>query len=663
MCGIAGIYNFKSQEPVSPRLLKAMTDTLVHRGPDDEGFYISGPLALGHRRLSIIDLEGGHQPISNEDESVWVVFNGEIYNFSELQDGLITKGHTFKTRSDTEVIVHLYEEDGERCFERLRGMFAIAIWDGRNRKLVLGRDRVGKKPLFYFYDGSRIAFASEMKAILKIPGVPREIDPQAVSDYFSLLYVPAPKSIFKQIRKVLPGHYVVVSDKGLREVEYWDIHFAATSAATEQQWCDRLLETYREAVRLRLVSDVPLGAFLSGGVDSSSVVALMADLVNHPVTTCSIGFDEKEFNELDYAREVASRFKTNHHEQTVRPDAVGIIEKLVWHYDEPFADSSAVPTYYVSQVARERVTVALSGDGGDENFAGYRRYYFDRRENMMRALLPATVRASFFGTLAALYPKADWAPRIFRGKATFENLARTPIEAYFRSVSAVRPELKGQVLHGDLVKALDGYESLDVLRYYYERADTQDPLSRIQYVDIKTYLTDDILVKVDRASMAHSLEVRAPILDHKVMELAASMPSSMKLRGMNGKYIFKKALTRLLPETVLRRRKMGFGVPLALWFRKDLKELAHSVIFSRNGNNLLSESTVKHVWQEHQSGLRDRSTELWTLLMFRLWERQFMKQENSKMSDRGFFTTETRSTQSSECLINSSFSAPSAPRR
>lgn len=630
MCGIAGIYNFKTLKPVPESLLKAMADTLVHRGPDDEGFYISGPLGLGHRRLSIIDLERGHQPIANEDETVWVVFNGEIYNFGELHGDLVKRGHIFKTRSDTEVIVHLYEEEGEHCFEKLRGMFAIAIWDARSQELLLARDRVGKKPLFYFYDGVRIAFASEMKAILEVPDVPREIDLEAVSDYFSFLYIPAPKSIFKQIRKVLPGRYVVASVKGIREVQYWDIKFGDTMKRTEEEWCERLLNIYREAVRLRLISDVPLGAFLSGGVDSSSVVALMSNLVNDSVTTCSIGFEEKDFNEIDYAREVASRFKSNHHEQIVRPDAIGIVEKLVWHYDEPFADSSAIPTYYVSQVAREHVTVALSGDGGDENFAGYRRYYFDRRENRMRALLPHAIREPLFGTLASLYPKADWAPRIFRGKATFENLARSPIEGYFRSVSALSPELKGRVLHGDLVGKLNGYDSLDVLRYYYQRADTNDLLSRIQYVDIKTYLTDDILVKVDRASMAHSLEVRAPILDHKLMELAASMPSSMKLRGTNGKYIFKKALKQVLPESVLHRKKMGFAVPLAHWFRGDLKELAHGVIFSRNRDGLLNESTVSRVWKEHQSGLCDHSTELWALLIFRLWQRQFMTLSSGK---------------------------------
>ena len=624
MCGLAGIYNYRNFEPVHRSLLKAMTDTLVHRGPDDEGFYASGPVGLGHRRLSIIDLEGGHQPLTNEDETVWVVFNGEIYNFGHLHDQLVKKGHIFHTRSDTEVIVHLYEEEGENCFERLRGMFAIAIWDARNRKLLLARDRVGKKPLFYFNDGSRIAFASELKAILEVPGVPREIDPEAVSDYFSFLYIPAPKSIFKNIRKVLPGHYLVASKDGIRESEYWDLSFSRIDSFSEEQWCDRLLDTYREAVRLRLMSEVPLGAFLSGGVDSSSVVALMAGLLDGPVTTCSIGFEEEEFNELGYAKEIAERFSTSHHEHVVHADAVGVIEKLVWHYDEPFADSSAVPTYYVSKAAKEHVTVVLAGDGGDENFAGYRRYYFDQRENLVRGLLPASVRRPVFGVLANLYPKADWAPRIFRGKATFQNLARLPIEAYFRSVSAVQSEVKEELLHGDVRRQLQGYDSVDILRGYYDRAGTTDPLSRIQYVDIKTYLSDDILAKVDRASMANSLEVRAPLLDHKLMELAATMPASIKLRGRNGKYILKKALARCLPQSILYRSKMGFAVPIARWFRTEIKDLAHDVLTSRDCETLINATTVKRLWSEHQSGLRDRSTELWTLLMFRLWERQFL---------------------------------------
>jgi asparagine synthase (glutamine-hydrolysing) len=415
-----------------------------------------------------------------------------------------------------------------------------------------------------------------------------------------------------------------VSSQGLRETKYWDLSFAEVDDLTEKQWSDRLLDSLHEAVQVRLMSEVPLGAFLSGGVDSSSVVAMMQSAIGGPVITSSIGFDEKEFNELPYARSIASHFATTHYEQVVRPDALSVVDKLSWHYDEPFADSSAVPTYYVSKGAREHVTVALSGDGGDENFAGYRRYYFDQRENWMRSWLPSSVRQPVFGALASLYPKADWAPRVFRGKATFQNLARCPLEAYFRSVSACTPELKLDLLHPDIKRQLANYDSLDVLRDYYDKADTNDLLSRVQYVDIKTYLADDILAKVDRASMAVSLEVRAPILDHKFMELAARIPSSLKLQGMKGKYIFKKSLERHLPESVLYRKKMGFAVPLAQWFRNDLKELAHSVIFSPNQGAVVKESTIKRVWHEHQNGLRDRSTELWALLMFRLWERRFM---------------------------------------
>ena len=561
--------------------------------------------------------------MTNEDQTIWVVFNGEIYNFPELHESLVKKGHMFKTRSDTEIIIHMYEEVGEACFESFRGMFSIALWDERRRRLILARDRVGKKPLFYFYDGSRIVFASEIKAILRAPDIPQDIDLEALSDYFSFLYVPAPKSIYKKIRKIRPGHYAVVNDNGFRESEYWDISFAHPIELSEEKWCEKVLEVYREAVRIRLISDVPLGAFLSGGIDSSSVVALMSQAKGEPVLTSSIGFDEQDFNELDYAREIATLFNTNHHEKIVRPDAVGIIEKLAWHYDEPFADSSAVPTYYVSKVARENVTVALSGDGGDENFAGYRRYYFDERENMLRSFLPLYVRRPIFGTLAALYPKADWAPRVFRGKATFEALSCSPIEGYFRSLSAFRPDMKKRLFNGDVHRSLAGYDSLDVFKYYYEKADTDDPLSRIQYLDIKTYLTDDILAKVDRASMANSLEVRAPILDHKFMELIATIPSSLKLQGRNGKYIFKKALEGLVPREILYRKKMGFGVPLARWFRNELKDMAYESIFNNQNDTLFQKSTIQQIWNQHQKGFRDRSTELWTLFMFRLWQQQF----------------------------------------
>lgn len=623
MCGIAGIYNFRNHEAVDRGLLKSMTDTLVHRGPDEEGLFLSGPVGLGHRRLSIIDLASGQQPMANEDKTVWVAFNGEIYDFAALRADLVGKGHVFQNRSDTEVIVHLYEELGEKCLEKLRGMFAIAIWDERKQKLILARDRVGKKPLYYYYDGSRVVFASEIKAILEAPGVTRDVDLQAFSDYLSFLYIPAPKSIFKNLFKVLPGHYVTVTPSGLSESEYWDISFAETDNYSEAEWRERILDVYREAVRLRLVSEVPLGAFLSGGVDSSSVVALMDGAMDKPVITSSIGFEETEFNELPYAREMAAKFHTDHHEQIVRADAVSVVEKLSWHYDEPFADSSAVPTYYVSQIARQHVTVALSGDGGDEHFAGYRRYQFDQRENWLRERLPASVRRPMFGALASLYPKADWAPRFLRGKSTFESLARCHIDGYFHSVSACRPVVKAELLHPDVTRQLAGYDSLDVLRHYYDKADSDDPLSRIQYVDIKTYLTDDILAKVDRASMANSLEVRAPILDHKLMELVARIPSRLKLRGGEGKYIFKRALEAYLPQNILYRKKMGFAVPLARWFRKELSEMARATIFDPPDDGYLNRRTLQKLWSEHQGGMRDRSTELWVVLMFRLWQRQF----------------------------------------
>ena len=624
MCGICGVFNVGNGDPVPVPLLKKMADTIAHRGPDEEGFFSEGPVGLAHRRLSIIDVEGGHQPQTNEDQTVWVIFNGEIYNFQELREFLLTKGHSFKTRSDTEVIVHLYEEKGEACFKELRGMFAIAIWDSRTKQMLLARDRVGKKPLFYAYDGTRVAFGSEMKAVLAAPDIPRDVDLEALCDYFSLLYVPAPKSIFKSVRKVLPGHYVVISDRGLRDEEFWDIDFSQTLIKSEQEWCELLMETYQEAVRLRLISEVPLGAFLSGGIDSSSVVALMSRITGKPVITTSIGFEEKEFDELDYARQVATQFHTQHFEQVVNPDAAGIIEKLAWHYDEPFADSSAVPTYYVSKLAREHVTVALSGDGGDEFFAGYRRYVFDNREEQLRGLLPSWFRRTVFGTLATLYPKADWAPRVFRGKATFQNLARSHIEGYFRSISAVQPEVKQQLLHPQVRERLGAYDTADVLGAYYEKAKHADPMARILYVDVKTYMTDDILAKVDRASMAHSLEVRAPLLDHRFMELAASIPASLKLKGTAGKYILKKSLEGTLSHDILYRNKMGFAVPLERWFRVELKDLAHTLLFEEQTHQYINMDTVKTLWKEHQSGLRNRATELWTVLMFRMWERQFL---------------------------------------
>lgn len=618
MCGICGIFEPGRETAIEPATLKAMTDTMRHRGPDDDGSYSRPGIGLGFRRLSIIDLAGGHQPLSNEDGSVWIVFNGEIYNFEDLKKRFLSHGHCFKTRSDTETIVHLYEELGEACFAELRGMFAIAIWDARRRRLLLARDRIGKKPLFYSWDGRRLLFASEIKALIAAGGLSREMDVEAFSDYFSFQYIPAPKTIYRHVRKLRPAHYMVIEGASAREAPYWDIHFDQPRQLSESDWCDSLLDEYRTAVKARLVSDVPLGAFLSGGIDSSSVVALMNDF-QPPVTTCSIGFTEESYDEAADAHRFADTLGANHFEHIVQPHAIDLLPKLAWHYDEPFADSSAVPTYYVSQVARQHVTVALSGDGGDEMFAGYRRYKLNMRENRLRSFLPAAVRRTVFGPLGRWYPKLGWAPRVFRAKSTFQSLAQDPLEGYFCGISCCGPSLKRQLFGPDVWKQLAGYDSIEVLRHHYARANTSDPLSRIQYVDIKTYLVDDILTKVDRASMANSLEVRCPLLDHKLMELVAQIPSDLKLHQGQGKYIFKKALQEILPREILTRRKKGFAMPVAEWFRGELKEFTYQALF-QNRDELLSAAVLARCWNQHQRRQRDWSALLWAVLMFRTWQ-------------------------------------------
>lgn len=599
-----------------------MNQTMVHRGPDDGGVFTGRGIGLGHRRLSIIDLAGGHQPMSNEEGTIWVLLNGEIYNYTELRAELLQRGHKFVTKSDTEAIVHAYEDHGEGCFAKLRGMFSIALWDSRQRKLVLARDRVGKKPLFYAADENRIVFASELKALLSNEQISREVNRHALSDYFSFGYIPAPKTIYESVRKVMPGSYLIATANGIRQQSYWDLSFAGVENRTEEEWCERIRHELCEATRVRLMSDVPLGAFLSGGIDSSAVVATMSHLMRRPVTTCSIGFREEQFNEAEYARQVSRRFSTDHYEETVEPDAIGIIDKLAWHFDEPFADSSAIPTYYVSKIARGQVTVALGGDGGDENFAGYRRYKLDHYENRLRNYVPAGIRKALFGPLGRWYPPLAWAPRIFRAKATFQSLSRTPLEGYFNTMSFFRPDDKAKLFRQDFQRSLGGYDSLDVFREHYDHADTDDPLSKIQYVDFKTYLTDDILTKVDRASMAVSLEVRAPMLDHKFMECVAAIPSSLKLHMGTGKYILKKALEPKLPHDILYRPKQGFAVPLDSWFRSELKEMAYETIVAAK-DEFLSPSYLKKIWDQHQRNYYDRSALLWAVLMFRKWQRVF----------------------------------------
>lgn len=623
-----------------------MADTLMHRGPDGQGFFLNstnsslsvvddelhrikgnGNVALAHRRLSIIDLEGGQQPLSNEDGTVWVTYNGEIYNFQEIKKQLEAKAHRFKTHCDTEVIVHAYEEWGQDCVHRFRGMFAFAIWNSQTDTLFVARDRLGIKPLYYYIDQDKIIFASEIKAILAAGDVSRELNPQALFDYFNLLYVPAPKSIFRNIRKLPAGHTLTIKNGEITEPKkYWDLSFAVVNTAlSEEEWCEQVIAKLEESIKIRLLSDVPLGAFLSGGVDSSAVVALMSGLSDSPVKTSSIGFSDDQFNELEYANKVVTRYKTDHSQQIVEADAVDLLEKLVWYYDEPFADSSAIPTYLVSKITRERVTVALSGDGGDENFAGYRRYYFDLLENRLRAKLPGIFRETVVAGLAKIYPKADWLPQIFRAKTLLSNLAMSPMEGYFNSMSWFRP-YKDKILSPELRASLAGYFPKHLFSEYGNKCDTDNPLSRVQYVDIKTYLVDDILTKVDRASMANSLEVRVPLLDHEFMEMVAAMPPSMKLRGKEGKYILKKSLEPLLPNSILYRPKMGFSIPLAKWFRRDLKALFedHLLCGDSATANYLDIGIVEEMWKNHQSGIRDYAQELWAILFFEVWSKKYL---------------------------------------
>ncbi len=629
MCGICGKFYPNNDNNVDPLLLKQMTDTLKHRGPDAEGFYVKGPIGLGHRRLKIIDLSGGVQPMFNEDRSLVVVFNGEIYNFAELKKRLQHRGHVFKTNSDTEVLLHGYEEWNSNLLGELRGMFAFAIWDDKNKQLFLARDRLGIKPLYYYQDQDRFLFASEIKAILQDPTVARDIEPSAVDDYLTYMYIPAPKSIFKNIYKLCPGHYMLIDRNGAQETEYWDISFRPGNKISETEISERLEEELREAVKCRLISDVPLGAFLSGGIDSSAVVGIMSGLTSSPVNTASIGFQESEFDELPFARMVAQRYKTNACEQIVRADAANILDQLVWHYDEPFADSSMVPTFYVSEVARQRVTVALSGDGGDENFAGYRRYRYDVFENRIRSVMPQMLRRSFFGTIGRIYPKADWLPQIFRAKTLLTNLANSPERAYFHSMSWFHDDLKKKLYRESFKKELGNYDAFSVMEKYYQKADGLDALSRTQYVDIKTYLVDDILTKVDRASMAHALEVRVPLLDHRFMEFAASIPYYYKLKRGEGKYIFKRSISKYVPDEILNRPKRGFSIPLAQWLRRELVPFFQERVFSPNSflGSMFEMQQIEKMWKQHQHCTRDFSYHLWALLILESWSRRFLNNQ------------------------------------
>ena len=625
MCGIAGIFCIDASRAVDPDQIDRMSAVLRHRGPDEGSRYVSGPVGLGHRRLKIIDLKTGSQPMLSEDGALAVVFNGEIYNFRSLRDQLAARGYRFRTTSDTETILYAYDAFGEDCVRHLRGMFAFAIWNARSSELFLARDRLGIKPLYYSWDGSRFAFGSEIKAVLEAEKHPRRIDLEAVDDYLTYLYVPSPKTIFRDVRKLAPAERLTVSARGLRASTYWDVTFESGDGRSESDYVEELVERVRDSVRAHLVSDVPVGAFLSGGIDSSAVVAFISEILGRPVITSSIGFGERAYDELPYARRMAQLVHADAYEKIVRADAVAILDSLVWHYDEPFADSSMVPTYYVSQVARERATVALSGDGGDEAFAGYERYRFDLFENRVRGWLPASIRGPLFGILGGIYPKADWLPRPLRGKTLLTSLSLTGERGYFRTMTWMDERLRAKIYRPELRRALQGYDPFTVLEPHFARSVGWDPLSRIQYVDMKTYLPDDILTKVDRASMAHSLEVRVPLLDHEVIEFAAQIPPGLRIRGGQGKYIFKKALSGRLPREILYRRKMGFSVPLAAWFRGPLRPVFEGHVLDEGAfvSQLLDPVGVRSLWSGHQRGTHNFATQLWAVLVLECWGRRF----------------------------------------
>lgn len=621
MCGIVGIFDRFGRQDIDRELLGRMNESQHHRGPDEGGLHTEPGLGFGHRRLSIIDLSSGRQPLFNRDGTVAVTYNGEIYNFLEIRRDLEALGFAFQTHCDTEVIVYAWEAWGESCVDRFRGMFAFAVWDRPREILFLARDRLGIKPLYYAdLPTGQFIFGSELKALLKHPELPREIDPTAVEDYFAYGYVPDPKSIFSGVRKLPPGFRLTLrrgEPKCVPE-RYWDVPFAVQSGITERQAREELVERVREAVRIRLVADVPLGAFLSGGVDSSAVVAMMAGLSADPVNTCSISFGDPAFNESQYAQMVAERYRTRHRVEQVDPDDFSLIDRLADLYDEPYADSSALPTYRVCELARKEVTVALSGDGGDENLAGYRRYRWHAYEERIRSLLPLGIRRPLFGAAGRVYPKADWAPKIFRAKSTLEALARDSVEGYFHSVSILSDDIRKGLFSETFKRGLQGYNAVNVLRGFAEKAPTDHPLSLVQYLDMKTYLPGDILTKVDRASMAHALEVRVPLLDHKLVEWISGLPPEFKLKGREGKYLFKKSLEPYLPGDTLYRSKMGFAVPLAGWFRGPLKQTVRDAVM---GSRLAESGTfnmdfLKTMLDRHQAGLRDYSAGLWSLLMY-----------------------------------------------
>jgi asparagine synthase (glutamine-hydrolysing) len=622
MCGIAGRFNYDARQPVDRDILEAMTDAVRHRGPDAAGYYHGPGIGLGHRRLSIIDLATGDQPLANEDGSVQVVFNGEIYNFAEVRAELIAHGHRFRTGSDTEIIVHGYEQWGERCVDRFRGMFAFAVWDSARRRLLLARDRLGVKPLYYAeIPGQGIVFGSEIKSLLEDPAVPRDWRPEAIDDYLTLLYVPAPGTIYRAVHKLPPAHVLVADASGIRTSRYWDLAFTGDGqAAREEEYLEELDALLREAVGLRLISDVPLGAFLSGGIDSSTVVAYMKEASGTPPVTIAVGFNDREFDEVEHAETVARHLGCEFHALVANPQVEDLLPKLAWHFDEPFADSSAVPTYYVSKAARELVTVALSGDGGDELWAGYARHRVEQWEQRARAALgPASAAAGWLGRALPLSVK---------GARSLRHLASAPDQAYAlkHAYGMFEPGAKDRLYTGEFSQRIAGADPFASFRDAWHACASPDPMDRALYTDARTYMIDDVLTKVDRMSMAVSLEAREPLLDHKLLEFAARVPMALKIKDGRSKYLLRRILDRKVPRSIVERGKRGFAAPIGEWLRGPLAGMTQELLTDGRlrDRGVLDPREVTRLWDEHRTRRAEHPHRLWQLVMLELWFRQFI---------------------------------------
>ena len=627
MCGFAGFL----RSPTVPNRdahrewLENMGQAIIHRGPDAGAVYQDDRIGLVHRRLSIIDLsDAGTQPMKSASGRHIIAFNGEIYNFREIRKNLEVEGRTFATGTDTEVLLQLFEQKGFRCLDDLNGMFALAIWDTQTHEVFLARDRLGKKPLYYYESGGHFAFASEIKALLKLPFLKRHVRPDAIKDFFAYQYIPDPKTIYSNVHKLPPGYWLKTNGKKTELHQYWDVSFASVAPRSLQDIEEGLYELIEDAVRLRMISDVPLGAFLSGGVDSSAIVGLMAGQSERPVTTCSIGFDSERFDEVQFAGQVARQFKTDHHEFTVRENVADNLVDIARYFDEPFADPSFVPTYFVSQLARRKVTVALAGDGGDENFAGYSKYHTDQIENRLRSLFPGLLRRGIFPRMAQVAGSIN-NPIFRKAQSLLGTLALEPDQAFFRTNCFFRQRVWDNLVTGKFKQDTEGYDPAEITRRHYHQADSEDHLGKILYTDIKTYLPGDILVKVDRMSMANSLETRAPLLDYRVVEYAAQIPSALKLHGKEKKYALKKAFSKMLPGDILYRKKMGFSVPLADWLRNEIRLTAEALLLSPDSglSRYFDREGIQKLWLKHQSGDSQFTQELWSLLAFELWWQQY----------------------------------------